>query len=674
MVIFSGGFLVMSYTIIDNSSYSSCSSNSTFRIILKLRRMPGKNLSPGEPCFAKVKGYIAYPAKIIGRAENMKKEKYSVVFYGTAETSIVEPGMIWLVTADTIKKFVTSSSLSRWKFKEGVEEMKAEHEEVKDLFCLADRSVGLASMVADKTTFMTTAGVSSPPEIIVENIDVEEDDEFDFTFMYSNKRAEEAIKILDAQKDLDESEDDLFDVGREGIVPQAVLESQETRTEVDRVDDGESDEVAPTTSKKKVKPVLKKTNKKKKAEPKKRGKTLREDQMELDKAFSDKIVGTDEDSYRCKDCPDFVTRVRLLARTHAQTCSMRKKKQSGRKAKKFKCGDCGIVCDGKMGLAKHYKDSHPTPAYNCSQCDKTFKLRKRYMNHLKIHEEGSRIKCLYCPKTFRFNSYMRRHIGRVHKPTDQPQPQNVYVDNGNDVKSDDEETIEVHLKESLATSGSGASWQMNVLVPSSDSGDTSSSDGTFFNTLGLNTREEWEEYWEVARLLPLSGGVEDSMEVAVVKAGDGKEEIIVAGSDSSHPLFDNVTLSMDNVTAFVDDLANELALMNTAGESHEDPQVQADHGQPDTAPVSTSNVIKKFNCPYCGEEGFRDAFNLKRHVDRVHLVPIKCMICDVTFVDKYNYLKHANNCFFICPRAECTFHTKKKSRFESHMRSHQRDS
>ena len=647
--------------------------------------MPGKNISPGEPCFAKVRGYIPYPARIIGRAENVKKEKYSVVFYGTAETSIVEPGMIWLVSADTIQKFVTSSSLSRWKFREGVEEMKAEHEGVKELFSSMDSRAGVVEMLSDTASLKNTAEVSAPSNMGMENLDVEEDDEFDLNFMHTITSVKKTVKILHAEKDIDESEDELFEVEvavpKKGIVPRkdGVQDSQETRTEVDLVDGG-SNEVAPTTSKKIVKTVPNKTKKKKKAEPKKKGKTLREDQMELDKAFADKIVGTNEDSYRCKDCPDFVTRFRLLARTHAQTCSMKKKKQAGRKAKKIKCGDCGVSCDGKMGLAKHYKASHPTPTYNCSQCDKTFKLRKRYMNHLKIHEEGIRVKCLFCPKTFRFNSYMRRHISRVHKSA--ALPQNVNVDTEND-DEEVEETIEVDLTEAVSTSGSGSSWQMSVMVPSLDSGVKSSSQSTFFNTLGLNTREEWEEYWEVARLLPLSGGAEDSMEVAVAKAGDGMEEIIVAGSDSSHPLVDNgPTMSVVNVSAFVDDLANELALMSTAGdivdnfdtESHVDPSVQPDHGQPESVPDITGDALKRFSCPHCGEEGFRDAFNLKRHVNRVHLVPIKCMICDVTFVDKYCYLKHANNCFYICPRGGCTFHTKKKSRFESHMRSHQRDS
>ena len=59
----------------------------------------------GEPCFAKVRGFIPYPAKIMGRSERVRKEKYAVLFYGTAETADIEPGMMWPVTKKWRKRW-----------------------------------------------------------------------------------------------------------------------------------------------------------------------------------------------------------------------------------------------------------------------------------------------------------------------------------------------------------------------------------------------------------------------------------------------------------------------------------------------------------------------------------------------------------------------------------------
>ena len=170
---------------------------------------------------------------------------------------------------------------------------------------------------------------------------------------------------------------------------------------------------AAPVGKKKPTTVTKKSKKKTSA-PRKRGKSLREDQMELDSAFAEKIVMKNDNEFHCKDCPIFVTSIRLLARTHAQSCSSKKKK-AGRKPKKISCAECGAACEGRKGLANHFKVNYIISSYNCSQCPKTFKSRKNFANHLKIHDETVGVKCPHCPKIFKYESYKRRHVQRVHK-------------------------------------------------------------------------------------------------------------------------------------------------------------------------------------------------------------------------------------------------------------------
>ena len=118
--------------------------------------------------------------------------------------------------------------------------------------------------------------------------------------------------------------------------------------------------------------------------------------MELDSAFAEKIVMKNDNEFHCKDCPIFVTSIRLLARTRAQSCSSKKKK-AGCKPKKIYCAECGAACEGRKGLANHFKVSHIISSYNCAQCPKTFKCRKNFANRLKIHDETVGVKCPHCP-------------------------------------------------------------------------------------------------------------------------------------------------------------------------------------------------------------------------------------------------------------------------------------
>ena len=65
---------------------------------------------------------------------------------------------------------------------------------------------------------------------------------------------------------------------------------------------------------------------------------------------------------------------------------------------------------------------------------------------------------------------------------------------------------------------------------------------------------------------------------------------------------------------------------------------------------------------------------MRRHVERMHFGPIKCKICQTIFGDKYWYLRHSKDCYYFCSVDGCTFHDKRKSRLDGHMRMHLKDS
>ena len=86
--------------------------------------------------------------------------------------------------------------------------------------------------------------------------------------------------------------------------------------------------------------------------------------------------------------------------------------------------------------------------------------------------------------------------------------------------------------------------------------------------------------------------------------------------------------------------------------------------------MQKSGLVK---CPHCEEDSFKDAWFLQRHIMRMHLVPIKCEICQTVFIDKYRYGDHSKHCFYFCPKEGCCFQDKRKSRLEGHLRKHDRE-
>ena len=127
----------------------------------------------GAPVFAKVKGWMPYPARITGL-----KKKVQVLFYETEEINEVGYDCVWLVNPDTVKKLVTQKTLKRKYFRQAFEKMRLYHK----------ISIGSEADLKDKTKLKEVE-----EEIIVEieeqseaednqNNPVEAEDSFDEDF------------------------------------------------------------------------------------------------------------------------------------------------------------------------------------------------------------------------------------------------------------------------------------------------------------------------------------------------------------------------------------------------------------------------------------------------------------------------------------------------------------
>jgi len=81
----------------------------------------GEAFEAGTCAFAKVRGYPAWPAKVV---EQRNDGKYAVIFFGTLETANVQPTDIWPYDTPNTTKFCTDKNLKRPFFMEGMEQMK----------------------------------------------------------------------------------------------------------------------------------------------------------------------------------------------------------------------------------------------------------------------------------------------------------------------------------------------------------------------------------------------------------------------------------------------------------------------------------------------------------------------------------------------------------------------
>ena len=247
------------------------------------------------------------------------------------------------------------------------------------------------------------------------------------------------------------------------------------------------------------------------------------------------------------------------------------------------------------------------------------------------------------------------------------------------VKSDEEDLdIEVDLRESKA--GEECSWQYSATFPGCEKQNRNSFK-SFFNTIGLFSKQDWDEWILVSQMLGLSfspGGQKDDLEIAMSTNVDGKVKVTCIGTSTgeqplleSHDIFEegdfpgNKSTDSDSSNT----IDNTIEIDELAPEDY-----PVEDGADDAQQLESKKSPAMLSCPLCDEIGYKDAWFLRRHIQRMHLVPIRCEICRAVFIDKYCYMKHSKNCFFFCSVEGCSFFDKRKTRLDGHMRTHERDS
>ena len=729
-----------------------------------------KIFTVGDPCFAKVKGWIPYPGRVLSRVKTVKKTKFSILFYGTNEINEVGVENVWHVNPQTVKKMVTEKTLLRKLFSPAWEEMKKQHSAAlniqEDMNDERDKAAEIIDEGSNEREEVTVPGDSVTDEF---------DDEFslDFNYLTSKKPVlgnkvivakEKEVPVdkvvvplenesldlassIEGEMDTSEGEDvaeeptkdeekswDCLDCGAvivgekafiDHVIDHALEEkaasiegSKGAKSKRKRKGNNASnakpeDSASPETANNK--PTRPKVKSKTRALPKKparakKSKTLRESELETNDAFVEKIVTKEDGTFHCKNCPMFVTSVRLLARSHAQSCSIKKK--MGRRSKKSHCDECGEGFEGKMCLVKHIKERHIMPSYQCSICLRKFKSRVTYRRHLKVHSLKTVI-CPHCPKRFSFESYKNRHVARAHVKEIKTAKSKVSMLGG-----DEEVVIEITQKEEK--NGENFFWEFEASFPNTEKSN-SSSYRLFNNSLGLYSKEDWDDWVLASKMLNMSiraDGSNDGFEIALLQEPTGEDKVICVGSKlffwnkiwTAEDFVEEIISEVVDTAVAVTSLENgqdvgEEEVADSEGDGsiekaladqnlllpssaprrdeeggevwNENCDEKSDGGEEafveDSGEASKPGNPPLIHCNQCEASGFKTRWFLRRHISQMHAGGVHCDICGIVFIDKYHYLQHSKTCYFWCSKVGCYFHEKRKSRIESHERKHDRE-
>ena len=82
----------------------------------------------------------------------------------------------------------------------------------------------------------------------------------------------------------------------------------------------------------------------------------------------------------------------------------------------WKCKHCcpEITIKNYIAFKNHLRDVHPNNKYNCSLCDKTYKLLCVRNKHLLTHGERTYYKCILCDKKYLEKTALNNHIQIIH--------------------------------------------------------------------------------------------------------------------------------------------------------------------------------------------------------------------------------------------------------------------
>ena len=489
-------------------------------------------LQAGDCCFAHVKGHPWWPAIIVKKIDQGKKRNF-VSFYGADEAAWLPDQELIRVSEETIQEYKTPASLRRKHFKEGFNEMMDECQKIKKnpakvrtskVFQDISNTLELPKKQSTSTSkvkigqsnqngmseYLCKLNVvldkSESPDIDIvvkmepDDLDGSVDSILDLlgnrsldAKVQSCSTCEDCSKLFSSRAHLEmhSCSADLEDLEAEepGIHFGNNVDSSKTKTKSPK-----------NTSKPVTVKVCKGPSKLKAVnggKKKKRGgnnvvKTLREEELENQKAFKE-YVEVKDGSFHCRICKKFSSLSELLAKSHVVSCGKRRKR--GRPLKISTCLECGQEFTSITDLKIHHKRKHICESYTCSVCLKNIKHRPSYIRHIQSHKFLPTLDCSVsgCGKTFKYRCNFKRHL-LTHSRS------KIMEEKAAAIKTKTKE-FEVELEEKVKGGHHSGQYKVKEMKEHGRKRNFS----TFDSTLGLN-EEDWKVFVNLSSIfnLPVS--------------------------------------------------------------------------------------------------------------------------------------------------------------------------
>ena len=497
------------------------------------------DLQEGDLCFAHVRSFPWWPARISSRTCKKSKVVYSVIFFGTGESANLPRLEIVSVTDENIRKYVTKGSLRRKYFKEGWDELLRIRDEHTNVVVDDDKNDeqkdNLEEVVknGNKLGFLANFGLQArdiEPECSNEvskaftNIDGENDDpndpvdefddEFEDIFCPPVKLVSTSCSVIDQRvqkhgSDTDESDDDgLF-------IDKNVLKVVDDNPVVENITG------ARLGKKRDKKKMTKNTGNSKLV------RSLQEDEIEANKLFVENIE-VKEGYFFCKVCSKFSCSTKMRAKSHAVSCGKTKKK--GRPSKSCKCLYCDKVFPSRKELINHNR-IHSSLEYTCSTCHETFSRHNSYLRHIRSHSQPKSLKCNSCAKEFRYKFNLKRHM-KVHSKVSSSVAVSKPLDN---TEIESEDVYEIDLEEIRSA---GEYFGKLTITEVNPSRCYKRSYTSFESSLGVRNVNDWNEFVDSSNKsrVPLSMlGGSSSAESCVYTDRSGQLTVQFAWSSFQSP-------------------------------------------------------------------------------------------------------------------------------------------
>jgi len=315
-------------------------------------------------------------------------------------------------------------------------------------------------------------------------------------------------------------------------------------------------------------------------------------------------------TYQCDEC-DFKTHLKKNLQRHTM------RQHVDRLTLNLNCdGDeCDYVAPNKDRLQTHKRNHHSGTLHECSDCDKKYRDRGKYLLHIRRDHEGVRYKCENCDQEFTHKHTLVTHIKRMHE--------------GLKLKCDrcDHE----------ATSQRAIRWHiLKVHEKNPFSCDVCTFVGSNYPFLYSHKNK-------------IHNGVRYHCDLC--EHVSYNETLMKHHMKQNHPDQEPIVYEHQKTTFNVEDYprcepCNKLfqtrkRYINHNTLKHSDKAIQINEDGVSKIKPMRKKQVKKENCPTC-DKSFTSERRVERHMVIHHSTLLQCTKCEESFTDKRLFISHKN--------------------------------